>query len=217
MPDGQVQDAGQALPFAAGADEGGCRGSEILSLARQAFVEKGFDGASMRDLARAAGMCAGNFYRYFPSKDALIEAMIARDCADIEEQFQTIVASQDPMSSLKASLRRHVFEDDHENDELWAEIAAAAARKPSVAAAVRRMEDAIVGRIADVLVHVHGAPDGAALRRFDAHARLIFMIVHAAMSTGHARSLDPGVTTLMLTTLDRLLDEAVGRPVPEDA
>ena len=42
------------------------RSVEILALVRQAFVEKGFDGASMQDLARSAGMSVGNFYRYFP-------------------------------------------------------------------------------------------------------------------------------------------------------
>ena len=39
---------------------------DILALVRVAFAEKGFDGASMQDLARAAGMSVGNFYRYFP-------------------------------------------------------------------------------------------------------------------------------------------------------
>lgn len=41
--------------------------AEILSRLRDTFAEKGFDGASMQDLARAAGMSVGNFYRYFPS------------------------------------------------------------------------------------------------------------------------------------------------------
>ena len=50
------------------------RSTEILASVRQTFVEKGFDGASMQDLARAAGMSVGNFYRYFPSKAAIIQA-----------------------------------------------------------------------------------------------------------------------------------------------
>jgi AcrR family transcriptional regulator len=29
----------------------------------------------MQDLARAAGMSVGNFYRYFPSKAAIVQAM----------------------------------------------------------------------------------------------------------------------------------------------
>ena len=50
--------------------------AEILSRLRDTFAEKGFDGASMQDLARAAGMSVGNFYRYFPSKSDIIAQMI---------------------------------------------------------------------------------------------------------------------------------------------
>ena len=41
------------------------RQTDILEAVHGTFVEKGFDGASMQDLARAAGMSVGNFYRYF--------------------------------------------------------------------------------------------------------------------------------------------------------
>ncbi len=41
------------------------RQMDILEAVHSTFVEKGFDGASMQDLARAAGMSVGNFYRYF--------------------------------------------------------------------------------------------------------------------------------------------------------
>ncbi len=72
------------------------RSAEILASVRQAFVEKGFDGASMQDLARAAGMSVGNFYRYFPSKAAIIKAMIEVDLAEIQRDFATILGSRRP-------------------------------------------------------------------------------------------------------------------------
>ena len=52
------------------------RSAEILASVRSAFAAKGFDGASMQDLARAAGMSVGNFYRYFPSKAAIVEDLV---------------------------------------------------------------------------------------------------------------------------------------------
>ena len=54
------------------------RSADLLSRVKGVFAAKGFDGASMQDLARAAGISAGNFYRYFPSKNAIIEAMTIR-------------------------------------------------------------------------------------------------------------------------------------------
>lgn len=66
------------------------RSADILNRIRSAFAEKGFDGASMQDLARAAGMSVGNFYRYFPSKDAIIAAMAAYDMAEMEADFAAV-------------------------------------------------------------------------------------------------------------------------------
>ena len=69
------------------------RSAEILDSARRAFVEKGFDGASMQDLARAAGMSVGNFYRYFPSKAAIVAALITRDLDEVEQDFREILGA----------------------------------------------------------------------------------------------------------------------------
>lgn len=192
------------------------RGDEILVAARHAFVEKGFDGASMQDLARAAGMSAGNFYRYFSCKAAIVEAMVARDLAEVEDMFQSIASSPDPVVALKAGFRealdRHCSDKD---DVLWAEIAAAAARKPEVAAILNRMEDGIVHRVAHVLGLAAGLPDqGAALARFGDHARLIFVIMHGAMTSNvfRTQTRDGALTGLIVRTMDRVIDDALSEP-----
>ena len=188
------------------------RGDEILSLARQAFVEKGFDGASMQDLARAAGMSAGNFYRYFPSKAAIVEALVARDLAEIEEAFQAILASPDPLAALKVALRFEMGKHCDGRDELlWAEIAASATRKPEVATILGRMEEGIVHRVAVVLGIAGGLPEDDAVRRFGARAKLIFLIMHGAMTANIARTetKDGELTDLVLSTIDRVLDDAL--------
>ena len=50
----------------------------------------------MQDLARAAGMSVGNFYRYFPSKAAIVEQLIAHDLAEMEGHFAEIMTSPFP-------------------------------------------------------------------------------------------------------------------------
>jgi AcrR family transcriptional regulator len=47
----------------------------ILDAARLLFAERGFD-ASMDDVARAAGVGAGTLYRRFPTKEALLDAIL---------------------------------------------------------------------------------------------------------------------------------------------
>jgi TetR/AcrR family transcriptional regulator, repressor for uid operon len=47
----------------------------ILEAATKCFVRSGFRGASMHDICREAEMSPGALYRYFPSKEAVIEAI----------------------------------------------------------------------------------------------------------------------------------------------
>jgi AcrR family transcriptional regulator len=52
---------------------------QILQGARRVFLADGFDGASMNDIARRAGVSKGTLYVYFQSKDALFEALIREE------------------------------------------------------------------------------------------------------------------------------------------
>jgi len=45
--------------------------NRIYEAAAKEFFDKGFSNASMRDIARGAGMTVGNLYRYFKDKEAL--------------------------------------------------------------------------------------------------------------------------------------------------
>ena len=50
---------------------------QILDGARDVFLRLGFDGASMGDVARAAGVSKGTLYVYFENKSELFSALIA--------------------------------------------------------------------------------------------------------------------------------------------
>ena len=51
--------------------------SQVLSGARKVFVQEGFEGASVDDIARAAGVSKATLYSYFPDK-RLLFAEVAR-------------------------------------------------------------------------------------------------------------------------------------------
>lgn len=63
---------------------------KILAAALEAFGEKGFSGTRMEDVAAKAGITKGAIYLYFPSKQALLEALARRDIAP----FLTNLAAQ---------------------------------------------------------------------------------------------------------------------------
>ncbi|MDA8126415.1 MAG: TetR/AcrR family transcriptional regulator [Deltaproteobacteria bacterium] len=48
---------------------------EIMKVAMELIAEQGFHGAPMSEIAEKAGVAAGTIYRYFQSKEALIEVM----------------------------------------------------------------------------------------------------------------------------------------------
>ena len=52
---------------------------QIIDGARTVFLADGFDGASMNEIARVAGVSKGTLYVYFASKDELFAALIRED------------------------------------------------------------------------------------------------------------------------------------------
>ena len=80
------------------ADEPGRDGGklrQILDGARRVFLADGFDGASMNDIAREAGVSKGTLYVYFDSKEALFVALIREDRKHQAEQLCDFVGEAD--------------------------------------------------------------------------------------------------------------------------
>lgn len=94
---------------AAGNASGQSRRDELLDRAGELMAAKGYDGTSMRDIARAVGMLPGSLYYHFPSKEALflalhdrmVETMQARVDAALDEPT-------DPWDRLEAACVAHV-------------------------------------------------------------------------------------------------------------
>src|SRR5579872_2727403 len=59
--------------------EGGAKRRQIMDCAWAVFLAAGFDGASMNDVARVAGVSKGTLYVYFDSKEKLFEALIREE------------------------------------------------------------------------------------------------------------------------------------------
>lgn len=185
------------------------RGTAILALLRPVFADKGFDGASMQDLARAAGMSVGNFYRYFPSKAAIVAGMVGLDLHDIEQDFAKIHTHPDPMVGLRQTIRDRVLEEDCvEDGKLWAEITAAALRKPEIGAAASQMEAVVSQHLTAVFARATRRTPADAAQRYGAHAALIVMLFKAsAMRHNPTDPNSDALTQLVLHTIERTLDD----------
>src|ERR1700728_3352550 len=60
-------------------DEDSSKRRQILDGASKVFMDLGFDGASMGEIARAAGVSKGTLYVYFADKSRLFEAIVEEE------------------------------------------------------------------------------------------------------------------------------------------
>ncbi|MDL5160350.1 TetR/AcrR family transcriptional regulator [Actinomycetospora termitidis] len=60
------------------------RGAQLLDVAEKLFAGQGFDGTSMEDIARAAGVTRQVVYAHHPSKDAVFVACVRRARGELE-------------------------------------------------------------------------------------------------------------------------------------
>jgi len=119
------------------------RRQQILDAACDRVRQSGFHGASMADIAKAAGLSVGQIYRYFENKEAIIAAIVAQDLAEMREKFAQM--EREPGTLLDA-LEEHLPEGvekcfDPKRGALVLEVLAEAARNPKVAAIVRAADE----------------------------------------------------------------------------
>ena len=115
------------------------RRKHILEATARCVRRSGFHGASMADIAAEAKLSVGIIYRYFANKEAIIEAIVAADLADLRAKFAEFAGVPDDkvldtlLDGLEQALE-HKYTPD--TAALAIEVLAEAARNPRVAAMV---------------------------------------------------------------------------------
>jgi AcrR family transcriptional regulator len=113
--------------------------AKILEHATAIFCEKGYEGASMRDLSRASGMSLAGLYYYFESKEKLLY-LIQKDLFStvMELLREQLKEASDAEGRIRLFIQNHVeyflskpkamkvlsHEDDVLRDDLGKEITA---------------------------------------------------------------------------------------------
>ena len=69
------------------------RPGQILDTARELFAQRGFEATTVRDIADACGVQAGNLYRYFPSKDAMVADILSRFSDRLSQAYQDVIGA----------------------------------------------------------------------------------------------------------------------------
>lgn len=94
----------------------------ILDQAMQAFAERGFSGTSMREIAIAVGMTQQGLRHHFPTKEALLEAVLQRrDQAALEHYNAAGLSVMDTLRAVAQDVA-----DTRGMIRLWTMLAAEA-------------------------------------------------------------------------------------------
>ena len=74
---------------------------QVIEGARKVFLRDGFEGASVDDIAREAGVSKATLYSYFPDKRLLFMAIATGECArQADEAVEFIYAAEKPVAEV---------------------------------------------------------------------------------------------------------------------
>ena len=71
----------------------------ILNTARKHFLKDGLTGASLRNIVKDAGLTTGAFYKYYPTKEALFDALTDPYMEHIYQIYDQIVEEFEKLSA----------------------------------------------------------------------------------------------------------------------
>ncbi|OUS93456.1 TetR/AcrR family transcriptional regulator [Rhodococcus sp. NCIMB 12038] len=89
--------------------------SKVLAAALAAFVEKGYDGASIREIASRAGLSVPGLYHHYPSKQALLVGLTNVVMRDLLDRSRAAVSEAGPTPGerfdavIESLLRFHMY------------------------------------------------------------------------------------------------------------
>lgn len=68
------------------------RVASLLQASAACFVEKGYDATTMTEIATRAGASIGSLYQFFPTKEALAQALMASYAEALQQRLQRMAA-----------------------------------------------------------------------------------------------------------------------------
>lgn len=132
--EGATQIESIKLPRPAKQQRDALRRNQIVAAAQHCVVKHGFHAASMAQIAERARMSVGQIYRYFPSKEAIVHAIVERI---VVKRLQWIDSSSEH-EDLAQLITALLFDDNEKHDRvLLLEATVEATRNPAVAAIMR--------------------------------------------------------------------------------
>ena len=154
---------------------------EVLTAARQIVQDQGVKGLAMRTLAQAVGVTAPTLYDYFPSKEAVLDALYIQGASLMLAEFQAAIDGSEPgrprLQAIGSAYRR--FALSHPDLYLLMYGRVDASYRPGVdeMACGMDVQQATVGAVAEAIALGHLRPGDP-----EAVAHVLWTLAHGHVS-----------------------------------
>jgi TetR/AcrR family transcriptional regulator, cholesterol catabolism regulator len=93
--------------------QAGAKKQQILEAAAKVFRQKGYDRATLRDIAREARLLPGSLYYYIRSKEDLLRLIVEQPIHNLYAQLEDLVVAEAPAAEkLERAIAMHLHAFD---------------------------------------------------------------------------------------------------------
>jgi TetR/AcrR family transcriptional repressor of nem operon len=123
----------------------------IVETAARAIRRSGYNGTSVADIMKEAGLTHGGFYAHFPSREAMLAEAADRAGAESVAMSTRVAATAKPEQALQALVHAYLSKEHVKNLEMGCPIAALGSEMPRQAPEVRRAATRRIKEMIDVV------------------------------------------------------------------
>jgi TetR/AcrR family transcriptional repressor of bet genes len=183
------------------------RRAQIADVFISVVAERGFDGATLPEVARQLDVSPGLLHHHFADKDEVVAVAVERLALRLELRAeQRLRHARTPAQQLRAIVQAWLAVDDDADPEgvrAWAAFESAAQSNASVRAVIDVLLSRARARFADVIVAVH--PTWSTTKRERIATALLFAVEGALRVGTSTTLLAPGdAVTAVLALVDAI-------------
>ena len=181
---------------------------KVLDAARALFAERGYEPATIRDIAKGAGMSTGAVFANFQDKAELFEAVLSEDLAKLAETLKAAAAAE---TSVRGRLLAALTAGYHGSLEQLPLVQAVVARSWFQPVAAEMRTRAAIKPLVMVVSDALQAGVREGELRQDADVRLLSDLIYDAYLSNYRRAAYDGWTMQQLTTqIGKQIDVILG-------
>ncbi len=162
---------------------------QIIDTSIRLFRKRGYEKTRIDDIVRILEISQPTFFRYFPSKDAVLREVGRRGFACIKEHLETELSSEASTAERLRRMYRGMAREVESDRPLWRAVVLSGAMDPVRSPEMRRPEEMAVSLLREILVE--GQRRGEITRAFPVTHLAEFM---EALYTTVVRRWATGVT-----------------------